>query len=217
MSIKIILADDHQLFREGLRALLEEESDMEVLAEAENGRTAVELTSQVHPDVVVMDISMPDLNGMEAARQIAQREPKTKVVALSMHSDKRFVEGMLKAGASGYLLKDSTHEELVQAIRVAVAGQTYLSPAVVGRVVDSYTHRGRSAGDVGIETLTAREREVLQLITEGHSTKQAAAQLHISVKTAETHRQQVMNKLNIHSLAELTKFAIRQGITSLEE
>ena len=218
MSIKIILADDHRLFREGLRALLEKEADFEVVGEAGNGRTALELAAELRPDVVVMDISMPDLNGMEATRQIIQCVANTKVVGLSIHSDKRFVEGMLKAGASGYLLKDSTHKELAQAVRAAIADQTYLSPAIAGKVANGYMQAGRSgAAHAKVKVLTPREREVLQLLAKGDSSKDIAAGLHISVKTAESHRQQVMNKLKIHSVAELTKFAIREGLTSLED
>ncbi len=215
MSIRILLADDHRLFREGLRALLKETADMEVVAEAGDGRTAVQQTGELKPDVVAMDISMPDLNGIEATRQIASRVPGTKVIGLSVHSDKRFVEGMLKAGASGYLLKDCANEELIQAIRVVASGQTYLSPAIADTVVQGYVHGPEAKAKPSTDQLTPREREVLQLVAEGLASKQIAAKLNISVKTVDSHRHQIMERLNLHSVAELTKFAIRQGLTSL--
>ncbi len=216
MSIKILLADDHRITRQGLRSLLEKEPDMEVVAEAEEGRTTVRLACELLPDVVVMDVSMPDLNGMEATRQILAELPNVKVIALSMHSDNLFVSEMLKSGASGYLLKDCAFEELARAIHVVVDGKTYLSPAISGVVVDEYLHHLTKTESPGSKVLTDREREVLQLIAEGNSTKQVALKLHISVKTVETHRRQIMSKLNIHTIAELTKYAIRQGLTSLD-
>jgi two-component system, NarL family, response regulator NreC len=216
MSIKILLADDHKITRQGLRSLLEKEPDMEVVAEAEEGRTTVRLARELLPDVVVMDVSMPDLNGMEAARQIRASLPNVKVIALSMHSDNLFVSEMLKSGASGYLLKDCAFEELARAIHVVVDGKTYLSPAISGVVVDDYLHHLTKTESPSSKILTDREREVLQLIAEGNTTKQVALKLHISVKTVETHRRQIMGKLNIHTIAELTKYAIRQGLTSLE-
>jgi len=216
MSIRILLADDHKITRQGLRSLLDKQSDMEVVAEAEEGRTAVRLVRELLPDVVIMDVSMPDLNGMEAARQITREFGNVKIVALSMHSDSLFVTEMLKSGALGYLLKDCAFEELARAIRTVVAGKTYLSPSVSGVVVDDYLHRLSKAGFSGLDVLTNREREVLQLLAEGKSTKRIALKLHISGKTVETHRRQIMNKLDIHTVAELTKYAIRKGLTSLE-
>jgi len=216
MSIRILLADDHKITRQGLRSLLEKQSDMVVVAEAEEGRTAVRLVRELLPDVVIMDVSMPDLNGMEAARQITREFGNVKIVALSMHSDSLFVTEMLKSGASGYLLKDCAFEELARAIRTVVAGKTYLSPSVSSVVVDDYLHRLSKADFSGLDVLTNREREVLQLLAEGKSTKQIALKLHISGKTVETHRRQIMNKLDIHTVAELTKYAIRKGLTSLE-
>lgn len=217
MSIKILLAENHKIFREGLRSLIEKQSDMEVVAEAEEGRTAVRLVRELLPDVVIMDISMPDLNGMEAARQITHEFGDVRIVALSMHSDSLFVTEMLKSGASGYLLKDCAFEELALAIRAVVAGKTYLSPSISSVVVDDYLHRSPKKTDFsGLDVLTNREREVLQLLAEGKSTKQIALKLHISGKTVETHRRQIMNKLDIHTVAELTKYAIRKGLTSLE-
>jgi len=216
MAIRIILAEDHKLFRAGLRAILEQESDLEVIAEADNGRAAVELAAQLSPDVVIMDISMPDLNGMVACRQLTSRSPATRVIALSMHADRHFVEGMLQAGASGYLVKDCAPEELVRAIRTVAAGQTYLTPAVAGQVVADYVQQAADDGAVPRDLLTARELEILQLVAEGQASKQIAAALGVSVKTVETHRHQIMAKLNLHSVAELTKFAVRRGLTSLE-
>ncbi|GAI21506.1 unnamed protein product, partial [marine sediment metagenome] len=160
--------------------------------------------------------TMPDLNGVEAARQIVSEFPDVKIIALSMHSDSLFVTEMLRSGASGYLLKDCAFEELARAIRTVVAGKTYLSPSISGVVVDDYLHRLSKANFSGLEVLTYREREVLQLLAEGKSTKQIALKLHISVKTVETHRRQIMNRLDIHTVAELTKYAIRKGLTSLE-
>jgi len=217
MSIKILLADDHKITRQGLRSLLEKDDDMEVVAEAEEGRTAVQLARELLPDVVIMDVSMPDLNGMQATRQIVSESENVKIIALSMHSDTLFVSEMLKNGASGYLLKDCAFEELRRAIRTVVAGKTYLSPSISALVVEGYLQRLAKSDSSGLEMLTEREREVLQLLAEGKSTKEIALKLHISVKTVETHRRQIMNKLNIYTVAELTKYAIRKGLTSLEK
>ena len=216
MSIRIILADDHKITRQGLHSLIDENNDMEVLAEAENGRDAVELARSLNPDVIIMDVSMPDLNGVEATRQIIQENQNVRVIALSMHSDTLFVSEMLKSGASGYLLKDCAFQELEQAIRTVVEGKAYLSPSISGVVVEDYLQRLSKAEMSTSEVLTDREREVLQLIAEGQSTKQIALKLHISAKTVETHRRQIMNKLNLHTVAELTKYAIRKGLTALE-
>ena len=215
--MRIVLADDHQIVRDGLRALLEKETDMEVIAEAEDGQSAVKLTAELKPSVVVMDIGMPDMNGIEATRQIVASHPDVKVIALSMHSDKRFVGGMLKAGASGYLLKDCAFGELANAIRAVTQGQTYLSPQVTHVVVQGYVRQAGPRAPAGADVLTGREREVLQLLAEGKSTKDIAALLKLSARTVETHRQQIMNKLNIHKAAELVKYAIREGVISLDE
>lgn len=216
MSTRILLADDHRIIREGLRSLLQKQPDMEVVDEAEDGLTAVRLTEKLRPDIVIMDIGMPDLNGIEAARQIIARAKDVKVIALSMHSDKRFVLEMLKAGASGYLLKDCAFEELINAIRTVCAGQIYLSQRVTGVVVDEYLHNRPTNDTSAYNLLSAREREVLQLLAEGNTTKNIAASLHVSTKTIETHRQQIMEKLNLHSVAELTKYAVKEGLTSLD-
>lgn len=217
MSIRIILADDHKITRQGLRSLIEGKEDMEVIAEAENGRGAVELAKQMKPDVIIMDVSMPDLNGVEATRQIIQDNPQMKVIALSMHSDSLFVSEMLKSGASGYLLKDCAFEELEQAVRTVTEAKAYLSPSISGIIVEDYLHKLSKAELSTTQVLTDREREVLQLIAEGQSTKQIALKLHISAKTVETHRRQIMNKLDMHTVAELTKYAIRKGLTALEK
>ena len=215
MAIKILIADDHQILRQGLRTLLEKEPDLEVVAEADNGRSTVRLARESHPEVIIMDVAMPDMNGIEATRQIISEMPKVKVIALSMYADRRFVANMLKAGASGYLLKDCASEELVRAIRVVMAHKTFLSPGVADIVVKDYVQAplGREASVFSI--LSNREREVLQLMAEGRSTNQIAECLHVSVKTVETHRQQMMQKLKMHSVAELTKYAIREGLTTL--
>ncbi|MGD9109790.1 MAG: response regulator transcription factor, partial [Phycisphaerales bacterium] len=198
------------------RSLLENYSELEVIAEAENGREAVALAKQLAPDVIIMDVSMPDLNGVEATRRIIGDNSDVKVIALSMHSDTLFVSEMLKSGAAGYLLKDCAFEELVQAIKTVAEGKTYLSPSISGIVVDDYLHRLAKSHVSDLDVLTDREREVLQLLAEGQSTKQIALKLHISSKTVETHRRQVMNKLDIHTVAELTKYAVRKGLTSID-
>ena len=216
MPYRILLADDHKIIRDGLRSLLEKETDMVVAAEAENGRKALQLTRKINPDVVIMDVSMPDLNGIDATRQVLEEQPGVKVVALSMHSEKQFVEGMLRAGVAGYLLKDTAFEELVKAIRVVCAGKKYLSPDITDIVLQDYLHPAAAIDDQPAVLLTTREREVLQLIAEGRTTREAADKLHISVKTVETHRKNIMEKLGLRTVAELTKYAVREGITSLE-
>lgn len=216
MDIKILLADDHKITRDGLKALLESQKNMIVIGEAENGRQAVRLASDLAPDVVVMDINMPELNGIEATRQIIAELPETKIIALSMYSDKRYVVGMLKAGVSGYLLKNCAFDELVSAITAVVANQNYMSQKIADTVMKDYANILESSDSSPASTLTAREREVLQLIAEGMKTKDIATRIHVSVKTVETHRQQVMRKLNAKSVAELTKIALREGLTSLD-
>lgn len=215
MSIRILLADDHKIVRDGLCSLLEKEEGMEVIAEADTGRAAVRLAAELAPEVVLMDIAMPELNGIEAARQIIAAVPGCKVIALSMHADKRYVMEMLKAGASGYLLKDSAFEELARAIRTALDNRTYLSPQVSELVIGDYVQQLQKGNGSAFSVLSPREREVLQLLAEGNSTAQIAVGLHVSVKTVETYRQHIMEKLNIRNIAELTKYAIREGITSL--
>jgi DNA-binding NarL/FixJ family response regulator len=215
VTIKIIIADDHKIVREGLRALLSREPMMEVVAEAEDGRAALHLVEEHAPDVIIMDIGMVNLNGIEATRQITSEHPYVKVVALSIHADRRFVMEMLKAGASGYLLKDCAFEELAAAIRAVVKGQKYLSPRIAGVVVEEFVGGPKVASPV-FSILTAREREVLQLLAEGKTTRQIASHIHVSTKTVETHRQRIMKKLNLNSVAELTKLAIREGLIFLD-
>jgi len=214
--IKILLADDHKIMRDGLRSLLEKQNDMEVVAEADNGRKAVQLAQEKKPDLVIMDITMPELNGIEATRQIVSTLPGVKVIALSMHSDKRFVAGMLQAGASGFLLKDCASQELTNAIRTVARDKHYLSPEIAGVLIEDYVSLASATESVTSASLTSREREVLQLIAEGWPTKDIASHLFVSIKTVETHRRQIMKKLDIHNVADLTKYAIREGLTSVE-
>lgn len=216
MSIGILIAEDHAIVREGLRSLIERQPDMEIVCEAEDGRTAVERARELLPNVVIMDITMPNLNGVEATRQIINEFPQIKVIALSIHSNKRFVADMLGAGATGYVLKECLFDELVQAIHAVVAGESYLSSRITGVVVEDYIKRLSAIADSPLSSLTSREREVLQLIAEGKTTKQIALNLHVSTKTIEANRRQVMEKLDVHSIAELTKYAVREGLTSLE-
>ena len=215
MAIRVLVVDDHEVVRDGLCRLIETEDDMEVVGQAENGRRAVELAREMTPDVIVMDVSMPALNGIEATRQITADESNIKVIALSMHSDSTFVAEMLKAGAAGYLPKDSAAKDVIQAIRTVIAGGSYLPPTLAGTMIADYVRKPLGPGKGVFSALTAREREVLQLLAEGKSIKETAGQLHVSTSTIETHRRNVMDKLDIYSVAELTKYAIRQGLTSL--
>jgi two-component system, NarL family, response regulator NreC len=214
MSIRILIADDHRLVREGLSALIAKQPGLEVVAEAEDGRTAVSLATKLKPDIVVMDISMPELNGIEATRRIIADVPGVKVIALSMYSDRKFVIEILGAGASGYILKDCAFTELRLAIKTVLQNQTYLSPQIADLIVDSYI-RNRDMKDLLLNPLTGREKEVLQLISEGKNTKEIASILSLSVKTVETHRSNIMSKLKIYNIAELTKYALKEGIASL--
>jgi DNA-binding NarL/FixJ family response regulator len=215
MKIRIVVADDHKIMREGLKALIDKQPDMEVAAGAQDGLTATKLARKLLPHIIIMDIGMPEMNGIDATRQIVSENKDVKIVALSMHSDRRFVLEMLKAGASGYLLKDSAFEELVNAVHTVMEGQPYLSPRITDIIVKEYLYNlPRNEPNV-FTILTVREREVLQHLAEGKSTKQIASTLNLSVKTVETHRQQIMDKLEIRTVAELTKYAIREGLTSL--
>lgn len=214
MSTTIMLADDHQLMRKGLRAMLEEQEGLRVVAEAENGRAAVRLARELKPDLVIMDVTMPDLNGIDATRQIRGDEPNTKVIALSMHPERQFVLEMLGASATGYLLKDSPLDELLAAIDTVMRGEVFLSPKVTGVLVDQCVG-GQAEPNAFCGTLSSREREVLQLLAEGKNAKEIGQLLHISSKTVEGHRRQIMDKLKLYSVAELTRYAIREGVTSL--
>lgn len=217
MSIRVLLADDHNLMRKGLRELISKKIGMDVVGEAGSGMETVRLAESLAPDVVVMDINMPDLNGIEATRQITGRNPRIRVLALSMYSDVRYVTEMLRAGAAGYMLKDAAAEELIRGIVAVARLQTYLSPDVAGLVVDQHVRRlTATANDSAFSLLTDRERQVLQLLAEGRSTKQIADSLRRSVKTIETHRHNIMAKVKLHSLPELTKYAIREGLTGVE-
>jgi DNA-binding NarL/FixJ family response regulator len=217
MKIKVLLADDHRIVRHGLRALLEKEADMEVVSEADSGRDAVQFAREKRPDVVVLDIAMPDMNGIEAARRIVADNPACKILVLSMMGDKRFVIEMFGAGAQGYLLKDCAADELVRAIRTVNKDEVYLSSQIAGIVVKNFMQLVPQASVETAPVLTSREREVLQLIAEGKNTKEIAFILSISSKTVDTFRQNIMKKLELKTVAELTKFAIREGITSLDQ
>ncbi len=217
MNIRIFLADDHEMMREGLKALIDKEPELQVVGQADNGADTVEATSRLHPHVVVMDVAMPDLNGIEATRKIVDANPQTKVVALSGHANKEFVREMLTAGASAYVLKKRAYEELGRAIGEVMKGKKYLSPDIARGVVDDYVEL--SSGTVenpAFTVLTAREREILQQLAEGKTTKEMAHAMSVSVKTVETHRRNIMEKLDLHSVAELTKYAIREGVTSID-
>jgi len=211
MLTKIFLADDHSMIREGLRAMLEKKTDIRIVGEAADGRTTVQMVRQTMPDIVIMDISMPEMNGIEATRRIIRNCPHTRVIALSMHSDRRLVSEIFRAGASGYVLKESALDELIDAINAAKRGCSYISADIRHNI-----NKKLSKHPLYSE-LSDREREVLQLIAEGKSTKQIAACLDVSAKTVDSHRQQLMKKLTMHSIAELTKYAVREGLTSLEE
>jgi DNA-binding NarL/FixJ family response regulator len=215
MTVRIVLVDDHKIVRDGLRAILEKESFVEVVGEAQDGRSAIEMVRALAPDVVIMDIAMPDMNGIEATRRICAETP-AKVIALSFYGDKRYVENMLDAGASGYVHKGAAGDELVRAVRAVMQDKHYLSPEVTGTVVESYVGRKKGRGASAYSVLGPREREVLQLLAEGKTSPQIARSLSIATKTVETHRRNITKKLDLHSVAELTKYAIRQGLTSAE-
>jgi two-component system response regulator NreC len=213
--VKILVADDHQILRDGLRAILEKQPEMNVVGEASDGHEAVALARKLRPNLILMDITMPGLNGIDATRQVVAEMSEIKVIGLSMNSDRRYVLAMLAAGAAGYLLKNVASEELRRAIESVVSGQKYVSPLVVDAVIDSAI---RDSVAVGADSrgLSAREREVLQLLSEGGTSKSIASKLGVSISTVETHRRQIMDKLGLRSIAELTKYAIREGLTSLE-
>ena len=214
-QIRILLADDHTIMRNGLRLLLERQPGFQVIGEAADGRETVEMTDTLHPDVVILDIAMPNLNGLEAARQIASKLPSIAVVILSMHSDESYVLRALKAGARAYLLKDSAESDLIAAIKAVTEGKAFFSPAISKMLVDDYVRRLQQRGvDDSYELLTTREREILQLLAEGKSNKDVANLLNLSPYTVETHRGNIMQKLNLHSVPELILYAVRKGVIS---
>ena len=214
-KIRIVLADDHKLMRSGLRVLLEQQPDFAVVGEASDGRDAVALVASHRPDVLVMDIGMPSLNGIEAAAQITQSHPEVAIVMLSMHSDESYVLRALKAGAKGYLLKDSAEADLIRAVHAVADGKSFFSPAVSKVLLDDYVRKlQRSGTEDPYDLLTPREREVLQLVAEGKSNKEVAQLLNLSVYTIETHRSNIMEKLNLHGVPELILYAVRKGIIS---
>jgi two-component system response regulator NreC len=211
-TLRILLADDHTVVRQGLRKVLEERPDWQVVAEAGDGREAVRLAEQHKPDVAVLDVAMPLLNGVEATRQIVKRVPGTRVLVLSMHSDEAYVTQILKAGAAGYLLKDSADVDLIQAVSAVSHGKSFFSPAVARLMLDDYVRqRGEHATD-RYESLSDREREIFQLVAEGKANKEIAALLFISSSTVETHRARIMEKLDVHSAAEIVLYAVRRGV-----
>ena len=212
--IKILIADDHEILREGIRKMIEKEPDMEVVGEAEDGRSAVKLARKLAPDVVLMDITMPDLNGMDATRKIVSETPGVKVLALSMHQDRKYVTGMLEAGATGYLIKGCKFEELATAIRSVARKNVYLSPRIADMVLQGYL--GKSPKKFAEPVLSSREREVLQLLAEGNSVKETAFKLGVSAKTVETHRRHIMEKLQIGNSSEIVKYALREGLITLD-
>ncbi len=217
MSIRVLLVDDHEMFLAGLEALLQRQQDMVVVGQVKDGMEAVKQARATKADVVVMDISMAGMNGIEATREITSKLPGVKVLCLSMHAERRFVAAALDAGASGYLLKDNSFEELVDAIHTVKCNQVYLCRRVAGTVVEAYRAQRLQGESSVFSLLTRREREVLQLLAEGRSTKEIAARLSLSLKTVGTHRGHIMEKLSIHSVAGLTKYAIREGLTTAEE
>jgi len=206
--IRVLLADDHAMVRKGFRLILEGQPDMEIAGEAGNGREAVELAEKLHPDVVVMDVAMPELNGIEATRRLASSSPHTRVLALSMHKDSVYVREILRAGARGYLLKDSIDTDLISAVRAVAKGDGYISPGVSDAVLSDYRRHVTDPLDL----LTSREREVLQMIAESKTNKEIAAALNLSIYTVEAHRGKIMEKLNLHSTGELVRFAVRHGL-----
>ena len=215
MAIRILLADDHGILRQGIRSLIEKHADMQVVGEADNGLAAVEMTRKLRPDVVIMDVSMPGLDGIEATRQIKSELPEVKVLALSVHAKREFILDMVRAGVSGYMLKECAFEDLINAIKTLVAGQSYFSPQVASIVLNGIAKDGFQFVDCDRVMFTLRESQVLRLLTGGESAKQIAAEVGLSVKTVESIRRHIMEKAAVNNLADLTKFAIREGLTKI--
>lgn len=216
MPIRILIADDQQLFRDGLKALIENENDMEVVAEAENGRQAIQLAQKKKTDVVIMDINMPDLNGIDATRAIVNELPDIKLIALSIHSTRKFVSQMLKAGASGYIVKHCAFKELATAIRTVFSGKPYLCSEILSTVVDGFVSKGPPEETSVFSELSAREREVMQLVAEGWTSENISSHLCISVKTVSSHRRHIMQKLNLKNQTDIVRYAIGEGLISPE-
>ena len=213
-TTRILLVDNHRMFTDGLRAMLDQQEDMEVVGIAEDGRTALSMIRELSPDAVVMDITMPELNGIEATAQIRQSHPSVKIVCLSMHTERKYVQSMLEAGAHAYVIKESAGGELLLAVRKAMRGFKYLASDITETVIDGYVHR-EVEDSSAISQLSGREREVLQLMAEGHVSGEIASKLSLSTHTVDTHRRNIMKKLDLHSVAELTKYAIREGLTDV--
>lgn len=212
---RILIAEDHALLREGLKALLAMDEQLEVVAEATDGREAIRIASEEHPDLILMDLSMPNTNGTEAIRAIKRRNPDTKIIVLTVHKTEEYVRTALQAGANGYALKDDTHQELISAIRRVLRGDTYLSPGVSAKIITSYLDQpGQNGTSTSWDVLTSREREILKLIAEGYKNKEIAEYLSLSLKTIEKHRSNLMKKLDLHSASALTAYAIENGLIS---
>ncbi len=216
MTIRILIADDQQLFRDGLRSLIDQENDMDVVAEAKNGREAIELAKEKKPHLIVMDINMPDLNGIDATRVICEELPGIKLIALSIHSTQKFISGMLKAGASGYIVKHCAFKELAMAIRTVFQGKPYLCTEILSTVIDEFASKPTSGQPSVFTSLSTREREVMQLVAEGMTSEEIALHLCISVKTVSSHRRRIMKKLNLKNQADITRYAISDGLISSE-
>ena len=216
MSLRVLLVDDHRLMREGLRKILEDTPGIEVVGEAEDGRSALAAVAEVRPEVVVMDVGMGGMNGIDATQCLRKDHPRVRVVALSTHSDKRYVRNMIRAGASAYVLKESASEDLLRAVRAAANGEHYLSPQITGCLLETWTTPLVPESSSVYELLGPREREVLRHLAEGKTSKEIATQLGLSIKTVETHRRNITQKVGLHSVAELTKYAVREGLTTLE-
>ena len=216
-KIKVVVADDHTILRQGIKALLDNQEEIEVVGEAKDGREAIKAIEELSPDVILMDIAMPGLNGLEATRRIKKKFPRTKVVVLTMHTNEEYIFQILNAGADGYLVKETAFQDLISAINSVHRGEAFMSPSISKKVMTDYIQRAQGEEKVGFDTLTTREREILQLVAEGNSNKKIAEVLFISPKTVETHRAHIMDKLNIHDRAGLIKYAIRKGMINLDK
>lgn len=217
MTVRILIVDDHQVLRDGLRELLDDPPNYKVIGTACDGREAAAMARKLNPDVIIIDVAMPELNGVDATKRMMEEMPNLRIIALSMHSDRRYISSMLQAGAFGYVRKESAFEEITSAVDAVSQGNVYLGEGVAGVVVDDYRKMMSDGASPESESLSAREREVLQLLAEGSKTAAIAARLHVSAKTIETHRRQIMSKLNVDSVAALTKYAIRKGFITLDE